>query len=153
MSYGWGSGQKEFIGYGSTIDCSHCNNRGVEHVYATYSYEEFLLIRFKYMGGRGSTRGDGEIIFMCRICNYGFTVTGLELSSVSKKALAKGPGGAAAAAQFAVSAENELAAAQDRFNMEHTRAWVEKLNPLKRLSYFKLLRRLGLFDLCSRLGG
>ena len=151
--WGFGSGQKTFIGYGSVIECSHCNNRGVEQVWATYSYEQVLFVRVKYMGQPGSKAGDGDIVFSCPICNYGFRVTGLESANVSKNSIAKGFRGSVGAAEYGVNTENELASVQNRFNVSYTKEWVSKLNIIERNSYFKVLRRLGLFDILGRLGG
>lgn len=151
MWAGWGSGQKEFIGYGADIECQHCHNRVVEQVWATYSYEEWFVIKLKYLGGRGSDAGDGDIIFMCPTCTYGFRVQGLEAAAVTKKELANNYQGAASAAQFAIEAEHQLQAAQARFSIPHTKNWIRKQNPIKRISYFKMLRRLGLVTLAMTL--
>lgn len=144
-------GQKEFVGYGQAITCQHCNNRVVEQAFATYSYEEVFLFRWKHMGERGSLPGDGSIIFMCPTCNYGFQVLGQEAIEAEKKAKAKKEGGAVAA-KFAIDSAHSLTSAQARFDLHHTANWVSKLNPIKKMSYFKLLRRLGLTELASQLG-
>lgn len=150
MWAGFGFGQKDFIGYGATIDCQHCHNRVVEQVFVTYSYEEIFVLRLKHMGERGSAPGDGSIIFMCPTCNFGFECKGQEAADAEKDKLAK-KGGGAAAAKFAIESEHLLTAAQERFDLHHTANWVSKLNPLKKISYFKLLRRLGLLRVASQL--
>jgi len=152
MWAGFGMGQKQFIGYGATIDCQHCNNRVVEQVFVTYSYEEIFLFRWKHMGKRGSMPGDGNLVFMCPTCNYGFEVVGREAIEGHKKKLGKEQGGEAAAA-FAIDAEQQLKVAQERFDLQHTANWVSKLNPIRKMSYFKLLRRVGATLLVSKLGG
>ena len=151
--WGWGLGQREFIGFGAAIKCSHCNNNVVEHVMVKYSYEILFFVKERYYGGRGSKIGDeGEIIFMCPICNFGFRgATGIESAERSQKSISKGPGGAKAAAQAMIDAQNELSSASNRFNVQVTKDWVLKMNPIERFSYLRLLKRLGMSELSGRL--
>ncbi len=151
--WGWGSGQREFLGYGSALKCSHCNNDVVEHAIVKYSYEILFFVKERYYGGRGSKIGDeGEIIFMCPVCYFGFRgARAIEAAERSQKSILKGLGGAKAAAQHMIEAQNELSSASNRFSIQQTKNWVSKLNSIERFSYFRLLKRLGMSELIERL--
>lgn len=136
--FSFGMFQKDFIGVGEVINCSHCNNRSYEHVYVTYSYEQ-AIIKVKRLGGPGSMGGDGRIVFMCSICNYGFHVDGKELTDYAMKSM-KGE----EAARYGIESARALQAAEIRFDLEQTRAWRAKLNPIDRAFHLRMLRRLGL---------
>lgn len=120
----------------------------IEKIFATYSYEEIFLFRWRHYGERGSWVDDGDIICICPICNYGFNVVGQEAAEVKKKKIAKKQGGAEAAA-FAIDNERQLAALQSRINVSMTTQYVSSLNLFKRRTYKKMLYRLGLNQLLS----
>ncbi|MFZ2169891.1 MAG: hypothetical protein WAW61_09685 [Methylococcaceae bacterium] len=149
--YYWGTGQRAFLGFGATLDCSHCNNRVVEQIYATYSYEQAVIFRWKHLGDRGSEEGDGVILFLCPTCMYGTQALGAEAAEREKKKIAKTQGGTAAAA-FAIDIENQLKSVQARFDMRYTREWFNSLNLLAKHSHVKLLQRLGLYKIAEQLG-
>lgn len=153
--WGLGFGQREFIGYGATIKCSHCNNFVVEQIWVKYSYEILFFVKERYYGGRGSKSGDeGEIVFMCPICYLGYHgAMAIEAAERSQKLISKGPGGAQAAAQHIISAQNELSLISSKFDLQLTKSWVLKMNPVERFSYFRLLKRLGMSNLSIRLSG
>jgi hypothetical protein len=152
MSAGWGTGLREFIGYGATLTCTHCHNRVVEQVWATYSYEEAAFIRWKHFGERGSEECDGYIQFICGTCLNGVQFIGAEAAERKKKKVAKEEGGTAAAA-FAIEVENRLKALTVRFDMNHTTQWFKTLNVLQKRGTLKVLNRVGLYELAAKLSG
>lgn len=150
MSVGWGTGHRAFIGYGAAINCNHCNNRSIEMVFATYSYEEALFIRWKHLGDRGSQAGDGRILFLCPTCERGVQFIGAEALPSEMKRVGKA-GGGAAAAQFAMEVQRKLVEVQGRFDLTHTRKWYGALSLLEQRFTRKILQRLGLFELIEKL--
>lgn len=150
MNVGWGTGQREFVGYGAPIHCAHCRNHVVEQVFTTYSYEEAFFVRWKHMGDRGSQGEDGRILFLCPICLHGTTILGAEAIEATKKKLAKSEGGASAA-RFAIESQNNLIAASQRINLSATQTWFNTLSPIARRSKRKVLLRAGLASVAESL--
>jgi hypothetical protein len=150
MSVGWGTGQRAFIGFGAIINCAHCNNRGVEQIFVTYSYEQAFMVHWKHLGDRGSEPGDGLILFLCPTCLHGSQVFGAEAAEAEKKRVAKRDGGAAAAG-FAIAAHRSLTQAGLRFHLTETKKWFGSLSILAQRSTLKLYKRIGLYELSGRL--
>ncbi|HMX99905.1 MAG: hypothetical protein KDI39_14355 [Pseudomonadales bacterium] len=154
MVGGWGTGFRDFVGYGERIKCSNCNNNVIEHIYVTYSYEMFI-VKWRHMGDRGSEKGDGYIQFLCPTCLHGFQIMGLEAVVMAKNNIAKysAKHDTGKADTFAIDAQRKILAAVDRFDIQATKSWFNSIGFMSKRSAKKTLERVGLIDIVKVLDG